>query len=763
MINESIFIQFLQENRKKSNVYLFCDIETATVNKAVGKKYPHLYHSFSFSVAIAFFLKNKDFPDYFICNSFKDFYTLIFEYGSKKATYNMVYHNGNKYDNHFQIFETCRDYPHVKIKNAYIRNAIENNNTVAISSLDEVDKNGTILEKRVKTSNNVEFDIFLNGFCFKSIDNFVKTNASIATIGKKLQDKGLITPDYLKTSFDYTKYDLEEDIALEYIPIYSAEIFNSLDDDQLTYIRNDVIILALCFKHYSTLFFGFDYNEFTFTSNIKKEYSTNDLATFQLLKKVGKKSLAYTNYNFHNLNLFDYFNRFYKGGLNFYNYKYLGEILYNGISFDINSSYPYVMWHFPLPTFLVTYHEQKEPFELRLNLDDEKYVTFFTLPIEEANTLLSQIPSKIFRQMLVKYYSSKDGEVYISSIIIKLIREIFDLDFSLIHVTSFTTFECYYFGARDVLAQNYFIKTQGKQDNKIIMHDPENITLTETPNTQVFSPDEVAGSKVLLNGIYGIPALRANFNLFRRNKKSDIYNILNGFENKERNVVFSACVTAYAFYNLLSPLKHIPTHLIDEYFWYCDTDSLYLDKRAYKYMPSDMFHKMNLGKWDIENTSIEKFYILNHKKYCYLSNSKIKFRCGGIRKNMFNTSMPFETFIKSQFSKGVKLPNTRSIRNEWNTISIYNSFTNLEEGHDYPVSYSLENEQIKEEIIQSLVFRYVNEEESELENELLYVETELGTISARDFIPKKPQGDYSIYYFLLDSNAFKKILEKELK
>ena len=125
--------------------------------------------------------------------------------------------------------------------------------------------------------------------------------------------------------------------------------------------------------------------------------------------------------------------------------------------------------------------------------------------------------------------------------------------------------------------------------------------------------------------------------------------------------------------------------------------------------------------------------------------------------------MPFEAFIKSQFSKGVKLPNTRSIRNEWNTISIYNSYTNLEEGHDYPVFYSLENEQIKEEIIQSLVSRYVNEEESELENELLYVETELGTISARDFIPKKPQGDYSIYYFLLDSNAFKKILQKEVK
>lgn len=765
MINEHDFISFLTESnkKKKEKKYLYIDIETVTVNKKIGLKYPSFYHTFSFSVAVAFFMKGEKFPRYSIFNTYKELYELIFENGSKKHEYICIYHNGNKYDNHFQIFETKRDFPDLIIENQYIRNAITNKNTIKKSEISISEKiNGIILEKRVKTSNNVEFEIYLNGFYFKSIDNYVKTNTSIAVIGKKLKDKGLITDDYLKTSFDYTKFDLDEDIDISLTVIYAKEIFKQLSEEDLIYIRNDVIILALCHKYYSILFFNFDYDLTTFTSNIKEEYTNNPLSTFQLLKKYGKKSLNYTDYTFHNLNLFNYFNNYYRGGLNFYNEKYIAKILNGGFSIDINSSYPYIMYHFKLPTFLVTYKDSKEEFNLKIDYNNLDYITFFTIKIETLNILLSSIPSKIFRQMIVKYYPSKNGEVYLSSIILKLIYEIFNLDYSNINVTSFTTFKCEYFGARDVLAHNYFIKTQGKQKNKIIMHDPENIELTEEKNLKVFTKDEVDGSKVLLNGIYGIPALRSHFNLFRRNNHNDIVNILNGFENNERNIIFSASVTAYAFYNLLSPFKYIPTHLLDEYFWYCDTDSLYMDKRALTYLPKNLFHPMNLGKWDIENENIDQFYILNHKKYAYISKDSIKFRCGGVRKSNFNTQMTFEKFIFTQFSKGVKIPNTRSIRNEWNTISIYDSSTLLEEGKPYPLEYTKENEEEKNNIISSLIDRYIKEESSELENELLYVETELGSISARDFIPQKPKNDNYIYYFLLESNIYKKILKKYL-
>ena len=478
------------------------------------------------------------------------------------------------------------------------------------------------------------------------------------------------------------------------------------------------------------------------------------------LKKIGKYKLSYTNYYFHNLNFFDYLNRFYRGGLNFYNYKYLGKVLENGISFDINSSYPYVMYHFKLPTFLQSYYDFKKPTKCSIEYDFN-YITFFTIPINYANELLDLIPSKIFRQILVKYYSSKDGEIYISSIIIKLLNEVFNLNIKELTITSYVTFNAEDFAAKDILEHNYYIKTQGKQSKKINMITPENITLTDEKNDRVFSKEEIDGAKVLLNGIYGIPALRSHFNLFRRNENNDIYNIENGFKNSERNVIFSACVTAYAFYNLLIPLKHLPTRLIDEYFWYCDTDSLYLDKKSLEYMPKEMFHKMNLGKWDIENEHIEKFYILNHKKYAYVSDGKIKFRCGGVRKSNFNTNVSFEDFIKNQFSDGVKIPNIRSIRNEFNTISIYKGSTLLEHGKDYPEYYSKENEELKKSIIESIHQSFKNEEEQDTSSQLLYVETEHGTISTRDFIPERAQGDYDLFYFMKDSELFKDLLNKK--
>lgn len=759
MINKDLFVQYLQKNRGKK-VNLFCDIETATCNKKTGRINPSKYHSFTYSLAISFFLSSQTLPDYFICSSFEDMFNIIFEYGNKKSQYHLNFHNGNKYDNHFLISEISRDFPHVKIYNSFIRNAVNNISTMTKSKLDEFDKKGAILEKRVKTSNNVEAEIFLNGFNFLTVDNFVKTNTSISVIGKKLKDKGYITDEYLKTDFNYSKFDLEDDLSIPVLKEYVKEIFKSLNDEDLIYIRNDVIILALCYKYYSDLFFGFDYNEYTFTSNIKKEYTVdNDFSSFQLLKKIGKSKLSYTNYHFHNLNFFDYLNRYYRGGLNFYNYKYLGKVLKNGISFDINSSYPYVMYHFKLPTFLQSYYDFKKPTKCAIEYDFN-YITFFTIPINYSNELLNLIPSKIFRQILVKYYSSKNGEIYISSIIVNLLNEMFNLNIKELTITSYVTFNAEDFGAKNVLEHNYYIKTQGKQSKKINMITPENITLTDEKNDRVFSKEEIDGAKVLLNGIYGIPALRSHFNLFRRNENNEIYNIENGFENSERNVIFSACVTAYAFYNLLSPLKNLPTHLIDEYFWYCDTDSLYLDKKALQYMPKDMFHKMNLGKWDIENEHIEKFYILNHKKYAYVSNGKIKFRCGGVRKSNFNIDVSFEDFIKYQFSDGVKIPNTRSIRNEWNTISIYEGTTLLEHGKDYPDNYSKENEEFKKSIIESIHQSFINEAEQDTSSQLLYVETEYGTISTRDFIPERAQGDYDLYYFMKDSKLFKNLLNK---
>ena len=754
------FANFLKSGKSKK-VHLFMDIETLTINKKAGKIKPSLYHSVTYSVAVAFFPSaSADFPEYALFNTFKDFFEFVFTYGKKKHDYIMNFHNGNKYDHHFLTSEIARAYPLLKIKNAYLRNAIQNDNTSSKSVLSwEEKEDGIILEKRVKSSNNLELEIFLNNYHFYTIDNYEKTNASIATIGKKLKDHYFISEEYLKTSFDYAKYDLEEDLSPELLSEYVSMVFDQLSESELIYIRNDVIILALCVKHYSTLFFGFDYDEMTFTSNIKKMYiEDNPLAEFQLLKKIGKHSLKNTEYHFHNLNFFNYLNNFYRGGLNLYNDQYISTILKNGFSIDINSSYPFVMYGHKMPTFLRYYGDFEEPTPAHIQ-HQEDFITFFTIRYEDLNKLIETIPSKIIRKMIVKYYPMKNEEVYISSVLIDLLNKFLYEPVSVLPVTSFVTYECMDFGAKDIISHNYFVKTQGKNTYEIDYKSPIDISVTTNKNPYVFSDTEVDGSKVLLNGIYGIPALRANFDLFRRDEKGNLYNIENGFENSERNIIFSACVTAYAFYNLLTPLSYIPIDQIDEYFWYCDTDSLYLSIEAKQYLPQDIFHPYNLGKWDIENEHIEQFYMLNHKKYCYFANNKIKVKCGGVRKDSFNFNMDFKTFIKSQFYSGVKIKSIRAIRNEWNTISLYDTWITLDEGLPYPESYDIELEKYKKEIIEEAK-RELSSTKEENTSKLLYIESNFGTISTRDFIPEKEQGIYSLKYYIQTQSYYIQELKK---
>src|SRR5699024_4178449 len=155
------------------------------------------------------------------------------------------------------------------------------------------------------------------------VDNWVKTNSSIAMLGKKLKRLNLVTDDELKTDFDYLKYNLDQDLTEKQAREYAQEIFNQLSDDELIYIRNDVIILAKSVYYYDQLFKNFDYSKSTVTSNILESYNTHDLTSYQLLKRIGqgkeKYGIRYTDYKFANQNFYDYLKPFYRGGLNFYN------------------------------------------------------------------------------------------------------------------------------------------------------------------------------------------------------------------------------------------------------------------------------------------------------------------------------------------------------------------------------------------------------------------------------------------------------------
>ena len=79
----------------------------------------------------------------------------------------------------------------------------------------------------------------------------MKTNVSIKTLGQKLLKLDLIDESELKTDFNYTLFNREYDMTDSESHAYAAKCFDQLDGDQLTYIRNDVIILAKSVKYYS--------------------------------------------------------------------------------------------------------------------------------------------------------------------------------------------------------------------------------------------------------------------------------------------------------------------------------------------------------------------------------------------------------------------------------------------------------------------------------------------------------------------------------
>ena len=75
MHNQNELLDFLKKFKGKK-VSLYADIETFTCNKNEGIEHPTKYHSFTYSLAIAYF-NDGDFPKVAVFNNFYDFFEKI--------------------------------------------------------------------------------------------------------------------------------------------------------------------------------------------------------------------------------------------------------------------------------------------------------------------------------------------------------------------------------------------------------------------------------------------------------------------------------------------------------------------------------------------------------------------------------------------------------------------------------------------------------------------------------------------------------------
>lgn len=747
-------ISFLNSSRREKSIRLFFDIETLQYNETEGYKNPSSFKNVTFSVAVSWWNYEKlDYANYSDFYSFFADIKLAFTRNDGKRYRNpphiiLVAHNGNKYDFHYLFTDLVYYFPNINIRNESLNNALYTNDLVDSPSNHIHEDKDYIFVKLLKSKSNLELSFLLYGIYFTTEDTFLKTGLSLRTIGKKLKAAGVIGNNELKTSFDYTKYNLDSDMTDYRAHEYAKECYNQLSKEELVYIRNDVILLANLYKYFDKIFLGFDYKKITFSSNVLEYYDDNELAHFQLKNKYNDMYIKYTDYQFAGQNLYDYLKSFYFGGLNFYNDKYLATIINEPVfNIDLNSSYPYTMYTQKFPAELVEFKSANKEFILNIDLSTDYYY-LMQISKYEFDFLLEKIGSRTLRKMFVKYYSRLNQKyVSINSFTIRAINAVGHLNIDSLHVFNYLKFTTTYFGSRNKIADKYFVKTQGKNENKIIMHSPMDIEITKEKNDNVFSDEEKAQAKVVLNGIYGLPALRPFFHYFLVDKDGEIESYPNGYKNTERNVLFSLFVTSASFYHFINPLKYLTFEEIDNNFLYCDTDSLYFKKKVIDKIPSKILDQYKLGYWKIEHDNITRFFVLNHKKYCYLDGNKnsIELKCGGVDNNAFNKKMSFDKFIKTQFSEGVRIKNLKNIKNSQGTISLYNSFTELQTGSHY--SLYMEDE-LRDMLIDSILNNI--RKKDTLDNEdILYIESSFGTFSLNEIWNKKfPIDDkLSIYEF----------------
>ena len=746
--NTKEFETYLLDNKTQKNIKLFYDIETLRYNEEsvyIDGYKPTRYKNIMYSFAISFF----DFEDELKTVSFfnfSEFVRFILKVTKNKTNdksrykpmIELIAYNNNKYDNHFLLREALIYLDESIIcKNMYLKNSIIHDFETSKKDLTKDEKfNGVFLEKRIKSANNLEFEFYYHNLSFKTSDFLMKTNTNLKTIGKKLFDLNLIDKVHLKTDFNYREFDVYEDMTDNQALVYARKVYDNLNAEQNVYIENDVIILALGYKNYHIIYQGFSLDKLTFSSNVLESYKTNDLASFQLLNKTldNQAKVDYTKFEYQDMNFYDYLKGFYKGGLNFYNDRYIATTLKCRLfSIDLNSSYPYAMDNFDIPTFMYDFSRFVE--QTKIDIKYNNHYFLYTVDKNIFNVeILSLIRSKVFRQMLVKYYSTSNSYVSINSNTLKMIQDVMHISITQLTVISYIEYETVAFGAKHKLEEYYFIKSQGKIDNVLDMTTPYEYEILDEINEHVFSQSEIDISKVYMNGIYGIPALRPYFNVFYKMTDGQIENRQNNFRNSKRNILFSIFVTSVSLYNLLSPLKYLSSSEIDDGFVYCDTDSLYIKYAYFDKLPSELFDSIRLGAWDIENKNISSFYVLNHKKYAYYTEDeqKIKIRSGGIRHSTFNTDMSFDEFVKTQFHDGAYVENTRSLMNEQGVITIYEAKTKLEKGGLYSSVFSgfMDNaradlmSEIKKDIMSGL-------------EDFMYIESDLGSFSQREIFETK--------------------------
>lgn len=677
--NKQLLHEYIDRQRE---VVLDFDIETFKSNALADNPSDHQITIYSFSVG---YLDDELTPRIFMFTNFIEFIEFLDDFTDNKQI-ELNAHNNFKYDSHSIRFEAI-NYLGLTPFNAPVKNLTGDNKP----TLTMINKNG-VFEKRVKSKSNLQLEIKYNNIHIKMSDSFPKTVSSLAQIGGMLLNDGLIEPDYLKTDYAYDKYDISSKLTLDERLEQSKKVNNMLNNEEKRYIYNDIYILLKLRQHFNRIFLGYDYDKFSQSVNILNQYklAVNSITEFdhEILNKRGKRHFDFTKYYINGLPFNKYLSFAYKGGCNFYNQLYVGKILKNAFSMDRVSSYPSEMYSKKFP-YLINDIKISGLFQ---NTPDN-YLYILQLDGMVLNRLLNQhVKSRVIRQMIIKYYNISPSGVFLNSVITNLIFPK-GLEFETLSYIKLSTKE----SAIKEVINDFFLEKADIKASKKGMHASgraDKIKLEKGTNRH-FNQNEYDGSKRRINAIYGIPALRTFFPYAYINNVGDYEISHTIFKNNQRNKLFSIFVTAYAFSELIKPLvDNLTPEEIDDGFIYADTDSLYLkEKYKDKIVSNTKISEDNLSHWDIENPHIDRFLVINHKKYLYEKSKTVYIRAGGIPSETAKHIAEVETlesFYKKYIEDKKPIKALNSLLTKEMTITIYENETIIKEGGEYLDNYQPE-------------------------------------------------------------------------
>lgn len=514
-------------------------------------------------------------------NSIDDF----FNWCKKDGVNNKVFFHNLKFDGSFII-----DY---LLKNGYTRttkdNKIDNSFTTLISDSGLFYQIEVIFKKLSRGYKKITFQ-----------DSLKILPMSVKDIAKSFN------LDFQKGELDYTTY---------------REVGHQLTDNEINYIKNDVIIVAQAL-------------DFMINQGMTK-MTTASNAINQYKETIGKVNFE----RWFPVPLYDGdVRQSYKGGFTYLSPRYKNKVVEDGIVLDVNSLYPSVMYYEKLPYGEGIYYsgeyQQDELYDV--------YIQMFTCNFELKPNHIPTIQLKNNLQFVPTEYVTSSNDMDVTLCLTSVDLKLF---FDHYNVTNIEYISGWKFKSIEGLFTKYIDKwSEAKIKAKI------------EGNGGMYSL-----SKLMLNSLYGkfatSPIVRSQIPYLENNIVR--YKMSEPEEKKPIYIPVASFITAYARNKTIRSAQKVYNRFI-----YADTDSLHLEGLE---IPEELdISDTELGAWKHEST-FNRAKFIRAKTYIEDSNpkdtwntdkydeKKVKITCAGMPSSCYQY-VTFDNFNPGMKYSGKLLP-----------------------------------------------------------------------------------------------------------